>query len=270
MGTSTNYKGSPNWRPLKSETTQTGGEGFLTPQKATSIVGGFVGQIQRDSQFGFGAPLSSGGGGPGRGGGSNAGGGSGGRRGGGTGQRTGKTARSVARGVGSFLADVRAKGFRDALAERGLTNIDGKSPDEIALAIADLLSGPASLIEQTALRNALMELVLKWSEGVVQIDELANAVAGVAQNIEGTLRGFFGHYIFEVFKTVGYQGVLAAHGFDKAESMTNQIRDFINAKISGVGATHPLTSIDWNGADGARIVDAIVTDTIEIFGETQS
>jgi hypothetical protein len=268
MGTSTNYKGSPNWGPLKSETTQTGGEGHVTPQKAASIVGGFVGQMQRDSQFGFGAPLSSGGSGSGRGG--NAGGGGGGRRGGGTGQRAGKTARAVARGVGSFLADVRTKGFREALAERGLTNLDGKSPDEIALAIADLLSGPASLIEQTALRNALMELVLKWSEGVEQIDELANAVAGVAENIEGALRDFFGHYIFEVFKTVGYQGVLATHGFDKAESMTNQIRDFINAKISGVGATRSLTSIDWNGADGARIVDAIVTDTIAIFGETQS
>lgn len=269
MGTSTNYKGSPNWGPLKSETTQTGGEGFVTPQKAASIVGGFVGQMQRDSQFGFGASLSSGSSGSGRGGGGgNAGGGGG--RGGGTAHRTGKTARSIARGVGSFLADVRAKGFREALAERGLTNLDGKSPDEIALAIADLLGGPASLIEQTALRNALMELVLKWSADVEQIDELANAVTDVAQNIEGTLRDFFGHYIFEVFKTVGYQGVLATHGFDKAESMTNQIRDFINAKISGVEATRSLTSIDWNGSDGARIVDAIVTDTIAIFGETQS
>ena len=265
MGTSTNYKGSPNWGPLKSETTQTGGKGFVTPQKAASIVGGFVGQMQKDSQFGFGAPLSSRSSESGRSG-VHTGRGGGGRGGGGT-HQTGKTARSVARSVGSFLADVRTKGFRKALAEQGLINLDGKSPDEIALALADLLGGPASLIEQTALRDALMRLVLEWSEGTDQIDELADTMTSVAENIESTLCRFLGHYIFEVFKTIGYQGVLATHGFETAESMTSEIRDFINAKIGEIEATHTLTSIDWNGADGAQIVDEIVRDTITIFGE---
>jgi hypothetical protein len=183
MGTSTNYSGSPNWGPARTETTRAGGEGHVTPQKAGSIVSGFVDQMVRAPQLGFGAPLSSqgggsatqSGGGGGGGGGRGASGGSGGGRGGGGGtRRISGSARTVARGIGGFLADVGTKGFREALAERGLSDLTGKSPDEIALALADLLGGPASMIEQTALRGALMELVLDWSEGVQAIDGWSN------------------------------------------------------------------------------------------------
>lgn len=277
MGTSTNYSGSPNWGPAKTETTRVGGEGHVTPQKAGSILSGFVDQMARAPQLGFGAPLSNPGGsstapsGGGSGSGAARAGGSGGGGGGGGGgtRRIGGSARTVARGIGGFLADVGAKGFREALAERGLTDLTSKSPDEIALALADLLGGPASLIEQTALRGALMELVLEWSEGVQGIDGLVESVTNAAQNIEGALHDFFGHYIFEVFKTVGYQGVLATHGFEKAESMAGQIRDFIDAKIGGLEASRALSSVDWNGTAGAAIVDGIVADTIVIFGEQQ-
>lgn len=278
MGTSTNYSGSPNWGPAKTETTRVGGGGHVTPQKAGSIVSGFVDEMARAPQLGFGAPLSSqrsgsvtpSGGGGGRGGGGGAGRGGGGGRGGRGGtRRFGGSARTIARGIGGFLADVGTKGFREALAERGLIDLAGKSPDEIALTLADLLGGPASLIEQTALRGALMELVLEWSEGVQGIDGLVESVTSAAQNIEGALHDFFGHYIFEVFKTIGYQGVLATHGFEKAESMAGQIRDFIDAKIGGLEASRALSSVDWNGAGGAAIVDGIVADTIAIFGEEQ-
>lgn len=280
MGTSTNYSGSPNWGAAKTETTRAGGEGHVTPQKAGSIVSGFVDQMARAPQLGFGAPLSSqgggsatrfggGGGSGGVGGASGGGGGRGGGGGGGGTRRIGGSARTVARGIGGFLADVGTKGFRQALAERGLTDLTGKSPDEIALALADLLGGPASLIEQTALRGALMELMLEWSEDVQGIDGFVESVTNAAQNIECALHDFFGHYIFEVFKTVGYQGVLATHGFEKAESMAGQIRDFIDAKIAGLEASRALSSVDWNGTAGETIVDGIVADTIAIFGEEQ-
>jgi len=271
MGTSTNYAGSPNWGPAKAETTRVGGEGHVTSQKAASIVSGFVGQMGQAPQLGFGAPLSSSGGGTGRrtgSGGTGRGGGGGGGRGGS--RRIGGSARTVARGIGGFLSDVGSKGFREALAERGLTDITGKTPEEIALALADLLGGPASLIEQTALRDALMALVLAWSEGAKGLNDLAQSVTTAASNIEAALHEFFGHYIFEVFKTVGYQGVLANHGFEKAESMAGQIHDFIDAKIAGLRSSRQLSSVDWNGSAGAAIVDGIVADTISIFGEAQS
>lgn len=269
MGTSTNYPGAPNWSQVKAETTRAGGGEHVTPQKAGAIVNGFVDQMIRSPQLGFGTALSGQGSGSGTAFVSGGGRGGGGGGGGGGSRRIGKSARTVARGIAGFLADVRKRGFREALAARGLTDLTGKSPDEIALALADLLGGPASLIEQTALRGALMELVLEWSEGMQNMDGLLESVMSVAQNIEGALYTFFGHYIFEVFKIVGYQGVLATHGFEKAESMARQIRDFIEAKIGGLETLRALSSVDWNGTEGAAIVDGIVADTIAIFGEDQ-
>lgn len=260
MGTSTNYAGSPNWGPSKGEATRAGGEGYVTPQKAASIVGSFVGQMARSPQLGFGPALSgtqgSGAAKTMGGGGSHAG-----------ASRGGGSARTIAMGIGGFLADVGKKGFHEALADRGLSDLNGKSPDEIALALADILGGPSSLIEQTALRNALLALVLDWSDGLASLQEFEKSMSSICTNIEVALHQFLGHYIFEVFKTVGYQGVLETHGFEKAESMTNQIRDFIDVKISGLVKSQSLSSVDWNGPSGAAVIDGIVQDTIRIFGE---
>lgn len=270
MGTSTNYAGSPNWKSVKTETTRMGGEGHVTPEKAASVVSGLVDQMARDPQLGFGPALSTPGSttsdhgtssGQGRGG----GGGSVGR--GGSTRISGGSARSIARGLAGFLSDVGTKGFRETLAERGLSDISGKTPDEVALALADVLGGSASLIEETVLRDALMELVLEWSESETELEGLSDSISTVANNIEAALHDFLGHYIFQVFKTVGYQGVLAAHGFDKAQTMKGEIRDFIEAKVGSLESTQSLTSIDWNGASGSRVIDEIVAQTIEIFGE---
>ena len=270
MGTSTNYAGSPNWGPAKSETTRVAGEGHVTPQKTASIVSNFVGEMARSPQLGFGSGgggSSGGGGGGGTGGGGSGGRGGGGGGGGGGGRRSGGSARSVGQSIGQFLADVQTKGFKECLAEKGLTDLDGKSPDEIALALADLLGMPASLIEQTALRDALNALVLEWSEGVSGIDGLTESVNAAAQNIEATLHSFFGHYILEVFKTVGCQGVMERYGLEKADSMVGQIRDFIGEKLSELEHSRSLSSVDWNGPAGAAIVQGIVADTVAIFTE---
>ena len=299
MGTSTNYGGSANWGPTRTDTTTAGGGGPISPEKASEILSGVVDQMDTAPQLGFGPPLvppdgatvpaptpavstptstpgASGtgagarSGGAGRGSGAGGGGGGGGRGGGGGGsRRVSGSARTVARGIGSFLSDVATKGFAEALAERGLTDLNGKSPDEVALALADVLGGPSSLIEETALRDALMALVLDWSLEAQNLDGLAQAAGAAAQNIEQALHGFFGHYIFEVFKTVGYQNVLETHGFEKAESMTSTIRDFIDAKVASVESTQSLASIDWNGPAGAAIVDKIVSDTRSVFGEAE-
>lgn len=273
MGTSTDYSGGPNWKSSKNETTRAGGNASIDPDKAASIVAGIVEQMAETQHLGFGEALSGGygsgvgGGGTGRrrGGGRGGGGGGG---GGGT-MRVGGSARTVARGLGSFLAEVRSRGFRASLVERGLTDLEGKSVDEIAFELADILGGPSSLIEQTALRDALTNLVLDWSEGETDIDGLGESVGYAASNIEETLQRFLGYYIFEVFKTVGYKGVLEAHGFEKAEKMTREIHDYIVAEIADLESTRELTDIDWNGREGAETVNEIVADTIAIFGEAE-
>jgi hypothetical protein len=102
------------------------------------------------------------------------------------------------------------------------------------------------------------------------IDGLTESVTTAARDIEGTLHSFFGHYILEVFKTVGCQGVMESYGLEKAENMVGQIRDFIGEKLSNLEHSRSLSSVDWNGPAGAAIVQSIVADTVAIFTETKS
>lgn len=270
MGTSTNYSASPNWGPVKQQTTQIGGEGLVTPEKAQTIVSAVVSQMTIEPQLGFGAPLSSGGGdsrtsGHDEASGSNRSGAN--RKSvGGVTRTGGGSIRTVARGLGSFLADVTQKGFQQALAERGLTDLAGKSADEVALELADLLGGPASLIEETLLRDALIDVVMEWSDEKDSIDELGEHVESISKDIDTALHDLMGHYVYQVFKTIGYQGVLQNHGFEKANGMANQIRDYIGAKISELASSRDLSSIEWNGREGADLIDSIVGDTVELFG----
>jgi len=268
MGTSTNYGGSPNWGATKSETTRVAGEGHTTPQKAASIIANVVNQMTQAPSLGFGQALSGGGStgsaSPATGGrhGTGSGGGGGAR----AAKSTGRTsARTVARGIGSFLSDVKQKGFKEALSERGLSDIAGLAPEEVALALADLLGGSASLIDETALRGALMDLVMEWCDPELP-ESLADRISAASDNIEEVLQNFFGNYIFEVFNTVGVQGVIKTHGPDKAEAMTGQIRDFIDSKLTNFQYDRNLTSVDWTGTEGAGIINDIVDHTITVFG----
>ncbi|HAV12050.1 MAG TPA: hypothetical protein DCX06_00955 [Opitutae bacterium] len=258
MGTSTNYKASPNWSDTKQQVTQTGGDGFVTPQKAASLVSAVVSQMTRESSLGF--KGSSGGG---------AGSTGGGTGGGGSTRASGGSIRNVARGVGSFLSDVQQKGFEQALVDRGLSDLSDKSPDEVALEIVDILCEPTSLIDDTVLRDALIDMMMDWSEGKDSLEDLGANIESASSNIGGVLHELMGHYIYHVFKSVGYQGVLKTHGFEAAESMCGQIRDYIEARVSSIESTRDLASVDWSGLDGSNVVDEIVADTVDLFGGTE-
>ncbi|MDF1862139.1 MAG: hypothetical protein P1U87_18125 [Verrucomicrobiales bacterium] len=272
MGTSTNYSGSPNWGPTKSEVTRAAGEGNTSEEKSASIVAGVVETMATAKDLGFGAKISEEGGRgtDEQGHSKRKRGGGGGGAGGATGGASRRSAvRSVAQGLGSFLSEVREKGFSAALRDRGLTDLSGKDSQEVVLELADLLGGPASLIDETAVRNALMELMLEWAKSD-EPNELEENIQIASENIGDVLHDFFAKYIFEVFKTVGVQNVVKAHGPDRAEAMTAQIKSFIEAKVDSLHEERDLTGIDWTGDEGAMVVDEIVEHTIEVFGSEES
>lgn len=186
----------------------------------------------------------------------------------GGGGRTGRanSARTIAQGLGSFLSDVQRTGFKEALAVRGLVGLEGRSAEEVAIAIADALGGPASLIDETALRSALIDLLMEWCNGE-DLEGLSERVTAESGNIEVALFRFLANYIFEVFKTIGAQNVIKTHGPDRAEAMSTQIKEFISAKLETVEYEKQISTVDWTGMEGARIIDEIVNHTIDVFSE---
>jgi hypothetical protein len=267
MGTSRDYQGSPNWSGTKGQVTGAGGDGAAGGDKAEKLVSSFVGQLATATRGGFGTGSAGGGGGGSGGGGKGSGGsssgGGGGRRGGGG--RISGGVRGVASGIGSFISDVVKIGLKDALKAIGLESCDGKSAEEVALALQEALGGPASTVDQEDLRAALGDLMEELMGKADTFAEIEKAFREAAGNLSHVIERLFGHYIYERFCTLHYANVMNTHGPANADSFFGSIKDYIHEKMNLAAVSKDLGKVDWKGIEGAQVVDSILNETIEIF-----
>lgn len=156
-------------------------------------------------------------------------------------------------------------GFREAIEKIGLKQIDQMTPAELALAIADLLGGDASLFDQTAVRDAITEMMQDYADGPKSVEAFGEVLANQAQNIDTVLETFLGNYIFEQFCSTTYKGVLEQHGTASAQGLVEQVKDYIDTKLAAVKSSGDLSKIDWAGAEGVKTVDRLIAQTVEIF-----
>jgi hypothetical protein len=267
MGTSRDFLGSPKWGTTKGRATSGGSAGAVGIEKAGKLVASFVQQLGSATTGGFGPKVSGGERGGGQGsarGGSGRGGGSGGGGGGRSG-RTSGGARGVAAGVGRFVSDVAKVGLSNALEALGLKSCDGKSAAEVALALQEALGGPATTVDQEDLRAALGELMEELLSLADAFAEVEQAFREAAANLSHVIEKLFSHYIFQRFCTLNYHGVMNQHGPANAESFFASIRDYIAEKMNLTGVSKDLGGVNWSGAEGAQVVDSILSETIEVF-----
>lgn len=241
---------------MKGAATRAAGSGHVTRQKAGALVRSFVAKMGESGRSGFGG---GGGGGGGR---------SGGRRGGGGGGAGGGSGgiRGAAQGFGSFVADVAQRGLGDALRSLGLESVDGKTPEEIALALLEALCGPGSTIDAVDLRNALSDLLNSLLGNAADFAAAEQAFAAAAGSLGQLMQDLFGKYIFQRFQTTTYASIEAQHGAAAADGCLTAVRDYIDSELRLEGATRDLTGMDWSGREGADFVDSVLAKTFEVFG----
>ena len=267
MGTSTDFPGSPKWGGVKRQVTVSAGGGHVNPAKIQQVLGAVVHQMQGATQGGFHTPTQDGGSRVSASARSNAGGGGrggGGRRGSSSSRPVG--IQGVAQSVGQFVSDVAQRGLRDALAGVGLASLEGKSPQDIALGLADALGGPASTIDQVDLRSALSDLIEEMLGDASTFAELESALGAAASDVNRILMSLFGKYIYHRFCSTMYKGLAERHGFDVARGYLGEIRDYIQSKLALETSSRDVTSIDWRGASGAQVVHSILDETLVVFG----
>lgn len=271
MGTSTDYSAPPEWSDVKRDVTSSSEDGRLEPRDAEKVVSGFVQQLRaslssglrsssRSSASSSTSGRSSGGGGVTGGGGGRGGTGKGGSRrtfGGGLG--------GVARGLSHFIQETVKRGLRDALDALGLSSIDGKTPEEIAFALADALGGPASTIDQVDLRNALADLVQKLLGESGTFEDLEQAVNAAAGSLAQVIRELFGNYIYQRFCSTMYSHLEKKHGSEAADGYLSSIREYISARMELMAIGRDLKSIDWSGQEGTTVVQEMLDDTLCVF-----
>jgi len=271
MGTSRDYDGSPNWSSTKAQITAAGAEGEPSSEQAEKVLAAFVQQLARTEVGGFGpkySPSASGGtsrssGAKGRiGGGGGGGRGGGGRKGGGI---AGGGARQVAANIGNFISTVAKVGLAKALEAIGLKSCEGKNATEVTLALQEALGGPSSLVDQEDLRAGLGNLMEELMGAATDFTELEEAFQEAAANLGHIIERLFSHYIFERFCTLHYANLMNRHGTENAQSFFQGIKDYISEKMKLTGQEKKLGDVDWKGTEGAGVVEAILTETLEIF-----
>jgi hypothetical protein len=216
--------------------------------------------------------LGRGGGGGGGGGDARAGPGarrSGGSRGGGGGRRKstgGAIVRPAAQRLAEFISQVPKIGLRQALTNAGLADVEKLKPDEIALAVADVLVTDASQLIMTELRDALATVVEELCENAQSLEQAEQKITESAGKLESVVQNLFECYIMERFKTFFCEHEAAKHGYEAADNILKEARVFISTEMDIQRAdNHDLTGVDWSGTEGTRIVDAILERTVAVY-----
>jgi len=210
------------------------------------------------------------GGGSGRGGGAGAGARrSGGSRGGGGGGRRasgGAIVRPTAQRLAEFISQVPKVGLKQALTNAGLPDVEKLKPDEIALVVADVLVKDASQLIMTELRDAVATVVEELCEDAKSLEQAEQKITESAGKLEFVVQSLFECYIMERFKTFFCEHEAAKYGYDAADNILKEAREFISTEMEIQREDkHDLTGVDWNGAEGGKIVDAILERTIAVY-----
>jgi hypothetical protein len=275
MGTSKGYQmpTGGNWTPLKTDATDfvqgTGNENVNAENLVKDFVrasGGLKGLMRGHG----GSAPSVGGGGSGAG--AKKGGGKSGGRGGSGGGGGAKTSAAVgtAGNLGGFLSSVNDVGLAQALRDRGLDSVVGKSASDVADALLDEFAGPASTLDNALARESLAEVrdeILTDAESFEEVEERLNAAIDEL-GIFGILVSFFGHYIFKMFCLNFYEAWVKKVGDAKAGSSLGQIKEYITSSLRAKLAGKKVTTVDWKQSEGKQFVESVLKETLEVFGVT--
>ncbi|MCC6192597.1 MAG: hypothetical protein IT318_26525 [Anaerolineales bacterium] len=153
----------------------------------------------------------------------------------------------------------------------GLTDLAGRSASDIASALLDRLSGPASTLDSAAARAALSALLLelfgaaKTVEAMEQLLNTALDTLGVAKIVTR----FFGHYLYECFCRSFYEAWSKKVGETQAKSSLSAVKSVIENALKAKLSTRDIRRVKWDGPEGQKLAQAILEDTLDIFGGTE-
>lgn len=174
--------------------------------------------------------------------------------------------RPAAQRLAEFISQVPKVGLKQALANAGLADLEKLNPEEIALALADVLVTDASQLIMTELRDAVATVVEELCEDVKSLEQAEQKFTESAGKLESVVQRLFECYIMERFKTFFCEHEALRYGYEAADNILREAREFIATEMDIQREDkHDLTGVDWNGAEGAKIVDAILERTIAVY-----
>jgi len=188
-------------------------------------------------------------------------------RGGGGG---GGAARNTARNLGHFLSRLASVGLDQALREEGLSKLVGRPADEVAAGLLDVLTSPASTLDEAAARKALAALndeLLAKADTYEDVQRILSESLD-KQGLARIIASFFGHYLYERFCRDFYEQWVRKVGSSEAARLLKSIKDYIRSALKAKFAARDITRVNWRSREGMRLIEQVMQDTLDIFEVT--
>lgn len=190
----------------------------------------------------------------------------GGGSGGGGGGGIGRAAVQTGQRLGGFLSRVSEIGLTETLKEFEMSDLIGKSAEEVTIGLTDAFTDPASSLDDEAARVALYELYQELLEKAENFEDVDSAFTQVVDEpgIIKTIADFFGKYIYRIFCRDFYEGWQKKAGAEQARQKLDEVKGYIFSSIR-TRFVGEKTNKNWSGADGLRESEQILKDTRYIF-----
>lgn len=189
-------------------------------------------------------------------------------RGGARGAATAATAGRAATGrLAGFLANVVNAGAETATRMVGLARIIGENADTAFAAIANALAPSGATLEEAAARKAVNEaLCILYTKYDLEDGDLGKLDAldadTVAEALRASVVGYVYHRWLEELGRRIEQRAVTPH---EAVQLEKQIRDLVTEAVKLDFSTVDPLNVDWNGAEGRRIVERIYQEAYAVL-----
>lgn len=246
MGTSKSYggiAGNPNWKQLSGSVTRACETGHITTNSLNNVASNFV-KLLRGSDYG----------GRGRS-----------KIGGRAGVRT-------AQKLGSFLSDVKSKGFRSALSVIGFDSTDTTRANDAINYLLEYCVGVASSLDDTAAKAAERQLLEELESEAKTFEELEKNFEEKIEKygVEELLIKFYAYYIYEHLSIDFYEKLIEKKGRNATTNFFTQLKNFLFERVKNISLNRDLSKIDWPGKEGDELVKNIFEDTLKEFEDYES
>jgi hypothetical protein len=164
--------------------------------------------------------------------------------------------------VADFLSRTAASGAAEAVRELGLEPLAGRSADEVLAALTDALAPDGATLEEAAARRAVAEtLAMLYERRGLEENGLDALASMTPDDIRATVVDLVGSFVFhrwtqDLGVAIERKAVSAAQAVGIEREMRQYIREALKLDLKG----RDVMKIDWRGAEGRTIVQAIFAE----------
>lgn len=172
-------------------------------------------------------------------------------------------AESLARLGGLAAASSGPGGLPRALEDHGLADLIGRPPAEVQAALVDFLAGDPTSRDADAVRLAAEQVVAQLMEDAADLDAIVVDEERAEHLLETFLAAWLARLILRELGTSLVDPSPAA-----AEERSQEVREYIAARLRFLLKDRRVTQIDWASPPGQQIARETIRGAMEVFRES--